>query len=380
MKRMIALITAVMMLGGCIPHSELDKIGIAESVGVDFDGSGYTITVQYFNTDASGGVTAVDSSASNVMVVSASGKSIESALEALAYTTGCDTLFGAAAVIVFGRDALPALKDALDLAASHYSGNLRALITAAYGKASDIMDVKFTEGNASVEKLEDIVRNAETLGLSRPVRMYEAMEKLSGASQSVVLPMLMPYDAQNDLTDEKSGSLIISGGALCTGGRYATELTVREMSGLAVLDPSPESVGNCEMTLTDRGEDTRVMLYNIKSQVTPSLHEGKLLLGIELSAECKIVSTSLSDPSAARDSISRLCEEELSARVAAVLDKTLRSHGADASDLEYAIRSHSPDLWKTVSHDLRTALSEAQYTVSCRVRTERFGILGHVRD
>ena len=46
MKKLAVLLAAVMTLSGCIPHPELDRIGIAEAVGVDFDGSVYTVTVQ----------------------------------------------------------------------------------------------------------------------------------------------------------------------------------------------------------------------------------------------------------------------------------------------------------------------------------------------
>ena len=55
MKRIIPLITALLMTCGCVPHTELDKLGIAEAVGIDYADGEYTVTVQYFNTDASGG-------------------------------------------------------------------------------------------------------------------------------------------------------------------------------------------------------------------------------------------------------------------------------------------------------------------------------------
>ena len=152
MRKLAALITAaVLIFSGCSHTNGLEILGIAEMIGIDRDESGYTVSVQYFNTNTSGGVTAVDSTSSNAVSAEGKGRTIESALEALSYSTGKKTIFGSASVIVFGKDALASLKDALSLAASNHSGNLRAFITAADEKASDIINVKFKEGNASVE-------------------------------------------------------------------------------------------------------------------------------------------------------------------------------------------------------------------------------------
>ncbi|MBQ9483538.1 MAG: hypothetical protein IJU82_05035 [Ruminiclostridium sp.] len=374
MKKVFALILAVMMLSGCVPHTELDRLAIAEAVGLDFENGIYTVTLQYFNTDSSGGVTAVDSTAPNATVAEGKGKTIESALEALSYKTGRSITIGAATVMVFGESALFSLEDALRLAASHYSGNLRADIAAARGKASDVMNVRFKEGNASVEKLEDMLCNAEELGLTRRIKMYEVSEKLCGETKSVVLPLFQAYSGGSELTEDGSG-VIIAGGALFTGGEFARELSVREMSGLAMLDPAPESIRNCEMTLSYMGEDTRVMLYKVKPHITPRFEGGKLAADIEITADCKIVSTSISDPYEHREGIERVCAEEAVSRVSELVSRTFAGNGADISGLGYVINAHSPALWSAVVSDCRSALKAAEYNVTADIRMERYGVV-----
>lgn len=375
MKRIVSLIIAVMVLSGCVPHKELDKLGIAEAVGVDYENGVYTLTVQYFNTDSSGGVTAIDSSAPNAVVASGKGKTIESALQAVSYTTGSSIMIGSAAVIVFGGDALFSLDDALRLASSHRVGNLRAYIAAAKGKAADIMNVKFSEGNASVEKLEEILRNAEDIGYCRCVNMFRAMEKLRCPTGSVVLPLLMAYPAESDASEDGSG-IVIAGGAVCQTGRYADDLDPREMSGLALLDPSADGRGRCELVLTFLGNDTRVMLYNIVPRITPTMHDGKLHLKAEICADCKVISTSLDDPFKARNDIEALCAEETEKRVRAALEKTLNAHGADAVGLCYTIRSGSPDVWKAIEDAPPAYFEDAEIAVQADVKLESFGIAG----
>ena len=375
MKRLLALTASLLLLSGCVPHEELDKRGLAEAVGVDFADGTYTVTVQYFNTDASGGVTAVDSSAPNVMVASGSGRTIETALQAVSYTSGSSIMLGAASFIVFGEDAAFSLDDALSLASSHYCGNLRAYVAAARGKAADIMNVKFSEGNASVEKLRSMMRNVEELGLSRPVFMYEAQELLCGETESAALPLLQAYPSGQDMTEDGM-SVVVAGGAVITDGKYAGELGVREMSGLQMLSPGSGSTHECELTLLYRGKDTRVTLYGITPHIKTDIRDGKLVLDIKVNADCKIVSTAIPDPYPVRRDIERLCEEEISGRVKAVLDGSLRKYGADIFGLEYDIRSQSPEIWNALNGDLREHLKDCIYSVSADVRMERYGMLG----
>lgn len=373
MKKLIPLIAAALMTCGCVPHTELDKLGIAEAVGIDYADGRYTVTVQYFNTDASGGVTAVDSSAPNAVTADCSGRTIESALEALSYKTGKNIMLGATGIIVYGKDAAFSLRDSLGFTASHFSGNFRSYIAAADGKAADILAVKFKEGNASVDKVEGVLRNAEELGLTRPVRLYEAAEKLSEPTASLVLPRISVYSDGGEMTED-GNSLILSGGVLCTDDRYAGTFDVREMSGISMLDQAAGSGNSCDMSLTVGDSEARVMLYRIRTHITPSLSDGRLLLDIRTDADCKYVTSNLDDPYAKKDITERLCEEEMTRRISAALEKALHVYGADFFGLEYIIRSQSPGLWDTISGRYRETLKECVFSVSADANMERFGI------
>ena len=371
MKRLCALIAAIMVLSGCVPHAELDKIAISEIMGVDRDSSGYTLTLQYFNTDASGGVTAVDSSAPNAVTVTGSGPTPEAALESLAFTSGRNIMLGALEIIVFGSGEDVSVTDRLSIAASHYSGNPRCYVAFADGKAADVLNVKFTEGNASVDKLEGMMQNAEELGLNCTMRLYEAMEMLSEPTRSLVVPLMKVYQANSDYTEDGS-NITLTGGALCTDDKFADKLTEAEMSGVQLLN---HRNGTCEMTFSINGEDARVILYGISSELTPALTEDGLDLHFTVTADCKYVGTSISDPYKAKDKLRELCEHEMSARITSALTKALTMHGADIFSLGYKIRSHSPEMWRSIADNYREALKGARITVDCAVSIERFGVV-----
>lgn len=369
--RIIPLIALIAALSGCRTHTELNEIAIAEAIGIDRAGDGYTVTLQYFNTDTTGGTTAIDSSQPNAVNVSGKGETIESALEALSYSSGKSVLLGSAGLIVFGRDAAYDLADSLSFAMAHYSGNPCAYIAVSETSASDILNVKFSEGNASVEKLECMLRNAEDLGMNCPPVLHEAAEQLTAPTGSTVLPLLKMSDNGSELSEE-GGTVLLAGGAVCTEHSYAAELSPEDMSGLLLLT---EEDCKCEMTVIYRGKNVRVMLYGTKARIMPSLTDGRLLFVITVSADCKIVSSQLSEPYSDREAIERLAGEEVCRRVNSVLAKTVTALGADTVGLSYKIRSHSPELWNTVSANYRQFLSEALFSVSSDLKMERFGVM-----
>ena len=367
----IPLIAAIAALSGCRTHSELNEIAIAEMIGIDRAEDGYTVTLQYFNTDTTGGTTAIDSSKPNAVNVSGSGETIESALEALAYSSGKSVMLGSAGVIVFGKDAASDLADSLSFAMSHYTGNPRAYIAVSETTASDILNVKFTEGNASVEKLESMLRNAEDLGLSRPVVLHEAAEELCSPTESAVFPLFRLSENGSELTEE-GNSVTLTGGAVCTSDGYAAEVTPEDLSGLAML---MNDGAKCEMTVMYRGKAVRVMIYGTSARIIPGYADGRLYFNVSLSADCKIVTSQLSDPYAERTAIEKLAGEELCRRIRSVLSKTANALGADTAGLSYKIRSGSPSLWNTLKENYRTHLTTAFFNVTADLKMERFGVM-----
>ncbi len=371
MKRLIlSALAAVLMLSGCSSHAELNELAIAEAIGIDRGGDGYTVTLQYFNTDTSGGTTAIDSSQPNAVTVSGSGATIESALESASYSCGKNVMLGSAGLIVFGRDAAYDLMDSLSFAASHYSGNPSAFIVVSETAAADILNVKFSEGNASVEKLEGLMKNAEALGMSRLVMLHEAAEALCCPTESVVLPMLKAVNDGSELSEEGS-TVVVTGGALCTGDRLVGTLPPEVMSGLCLLT---NEGATCELTVKLRGKDVCLAVYGTKAKSAPSYENGALRFDISLSADCKIVSTQLPDPYGEREAIERIAEEELKARVLLIFE-AVKLYGADIPGLSYKLRSYSPELWRSVSGNYRNTLKKADYSVSCDLHMERYGIM-----
>ena len=344
-------------LSSCTRHTELDKTAIAEAVGIDKDGSGYTVTVQYFNMDKSGGAAIVDETEPNVITVSGSGASVESALDAVSFICGKRISVGNTGVIVIGRDALYGdLGEILSFMSDDPVGNQRSMVTAAENRASDIMEIKFSEGNSSVDKLKGIINNAERLGICPVLRLYELNEKLCQPTHSAALPLLGAREDMGDMTNDKK-SAVICGGMLYSEGKEPSYLSVEEMSGVTLLSAKRniESV-----TFTENGRASGAELFGLRCGIKPKFAEGKLILDINISAYCGMTDSG--------DDTRQKCSALLASRVSGALEASA-AKGCDICDLKYGIL-RDPSIWRMIEEDYPAYLSDMTVNVSCEL-TER---------
>lgn len=371
MKKLVILLLSVCLFSGCMPHTELDRAAIIEAVGIDYADGEYTVTVQYFNMDGAGGTTLVDNTKPNVIVVSGRGSTIGAALDNASFICGKSFMQGITGLIVIGREAAgQELSKLLSFAYSHYQNNPKSLVAVADSKAEDIMNVRFKEGSASADKMEMLFENAEHKGLCTPVRLYDIMIRLSQPTKSVILPLISSISDGGDFTDDGKNITII-GGALFSAGRMCGILNPLECAGMQYLSGN---VQTAEMTVQLGGHDVTVMLYNVRTQLTPLFDGEKLTIDAAVCADGKYVSGSLPEPVNERADVGKLCAERVEKSMIAAAEKTLASVGADAADIKYAITSKDFGMWQEISPEYRSILRDSEIKPHCEVTIKRFGI------
>ncbi len=370
--RLISLFLAlctVAVFSGCMSHTELDKAAIIEAVGVDYENGQYTATVQYFNMDSEGGSTMVDNTKPNVIVVSGSGRTVSDALEDASYRSGKAFMLGITGLFVIGNEASKQdIKPLLSFATSNHQSNPKMYIAVAEGKASDIMQVRFKEGAASVNKLESLFRNADNLGLCAPLKLYEVMKKLSQPTKSLVLPLIKVNEDGGDFTEDGK-NIVITGGALISDSKLTDSLSVKEVAGLQFLSDSTDT---SQLTVSDNGEDVTVILYDVSTDITPRYSKGKLGFTINITADGKYVNSNLSNPAEKSGRVEKLCEKAVQERVALTVEKLLKKNGADAADLKYSITSKEYFSWLKIEENYRELLKNGSYDIKCDVTIRRF--------
>lgn len=374
---LLAAIGAVLNLCGCMTHTELDKEAIIEAVGIDYENGEYKVTAQYFNTDSEGGSTMVNNTEPNVIVVAGKGKTVSDALEDASYRSGKAFMLGITGVCVIGKEAAKQdIKPLLSFATSNYQSNPKMYVTVAEKKAEEVINVKFKEGSASVDKLENILKNADKLGLCKPLRLFEIMKKLSQPTKSLVLPLFKVIDDEGGFTEDDK-NVCIDGGALIHNGKYETSISIKEMSGVQFLSGEAKTA---QLTVTDNDEDVTVVLYNVKADIEPTYKKGKLSFVIRLTADGKYANSNLSDPEEKSNRVARLCEKAVIERVNLAVEKTLKSRGADAFGLKHAITSKEYYSWLKIEENYGELLKNGTYDVECKVTIRRFSAAHDKQD
>ena len=364
---------AVSCLSGCIPHTELDKQAIVEAIGIDYENGEYTATLQYFGMEESGGTTLVDNTKPNVITVSGKGATPSDAVEEASSRCGKPPMMGIAGVLVVGKSAAEkGLEGLMGFALSHYESNMKMLIAVAEDKAEDVMKLKFKEGTASVDKLEAMLNNQAFLGLGYSPKFYRIMDKLRQPTESAALPLLRVVDNNSDFTkDGKTAE--IAGGALFREGKYIGRLSVKDMSGLQFL---MDRCDTAQLTVQLEDGDVTVVLYEVKTEINPVYEEGKLKIGVKVTADGKYISSTLSDPIGAKERIEQLCEESIVKRISGAIEKAYVQGGADPADLKYSISSKEYFSWLRIEENYSEQLKNAEYSVSADVNITRFGVSG----
>lgn len=373
-KKVLALLAAVVLplnLCGCMAHTELDKEAIIEAIGIDYEKEKgeYKVLAQYFNTDSEGGSTMVNNTEPNVIVISGKGKTVSDALEDASYRSGKAFMLGITGVCVIGKEAAKQdIKPLLSFATSNYQSNPKMYVTVSEKKAEEVINVKFKEGSASVDKLENILKNGDKLGLCKPLMLFEVMKKLSQPTKSLVLPLFKVIDDEGGFTEDDK-NVCIDGGAFIHEGRYVDSLSVKEMSGVQFLSGEAKTA---QLTVIDNDEDVTVVLYNVSADIEPKYIKGKLSFGIRLTADGKYANSNLSDPKEKSGRVARLCEKAVTERVNLAIEKTLKARGADPFGFKHSVTSKEYYSWLKIEENYGELLKNGTYAVECKVTVRRF--------
>ena len=224
-KLLLLCVISVMLLSGCLPHTELDEQAIVEAIGIDYSDGEYEVTVQYFNMEGTGGSSPIDSTKANVVNISGKGESVSTALSSASVKCGKSFMYGITGVVVIGREALGQdILKTLSFAESYYQSNTSVLVAAADEKASDVLGVKFKDGIISVEHLKMLLKNSQYYGLGKNINIITLLREQRRECAGTILPVLSVSEDGETTDDGKTVQL--TGGILLSDKYYKSDVSV----------------------------------------------------------------------------------------------------------------------------------------------------------
>lgn len=367
------LLTAlVFSSASCLAHTELDKQAIVEAIGIDRTEEGYEVTVQYFGMEGTGGSTLLDSSKSNVLVISGKGSNLFTALESVSAKCGKTLMYGITHIIVFGKEAVePDLKTLLSFTKSYYQSNPRVLLAVTDGKASDVMNVKFKEENVSANHLCALLSNAEKMGLGECKRLYSVLNELEQPTGGVILPMIGVKETGTGATDDgKTVELV--GGAAFVNRKFAGQISLSAFSGAQLLCGKIE---NTSVSTNVNGRSVSVTLFDVSRKLEPFYEDGKLGFTVKITAGGKYSDSQLVEEGvAASEEVEKQCVSYIEKRIQSAVSEAVNAFGCDPCGMKYSISSTDYSLWLRIAENYGELLKTAAFPVECTVHIDHFGL------
>lgn len=358
-------------LCGCVPHTELNKRAIVEALGIDYDGSQYKVTFQYYNLSGAGSRTQIDPSKPNVLTAKGTGSSVYAALKDAEFNCGRELMLGITQIIVIGREAAKQpLKSLISFSAAFYESHPKVKLAIADDTAEKVLSVKFTEGSVSTQKLSFMFETAEKSGYVGFPSMLDTFIDLSGKHGSLCLPLLQEVDDGSDVTKEGK-NVLIKGGVIFRDGVYCAEIDTEETSGLALLDGKAE---NTTVIVDYEGARVAVEIFDIKTAVLPAYQDGRLIFTVKTTCGGKYLDSFIDEADASPDDqIERLCAQQLIQRMETATAALLEAN-ADVLRLQLLLKHHSYTDWLKTSEQWEQLFPESLFVFETSVEISRYSL------
>ena len=367
--KLMAVILAAIFLGGCIPHTELDERAIVLAIGIDYEEGEYNVTFQYYNPTGLGGPSPVDNSQPNVLTASGKGLDVYEALEDASFKCGRELLLGVAQLILIGEEAAKhSVTEVMDFCRICFQSHPYMLAAVAEGNAEDYMQVKFSEGIASTNKLKLLLQNAERYGMAALPSALDLFISLETEQKSACLPRLkLNEDGKSDASEDGK-SVEISGGVLIKDGKAQANEDLETMKGLQLLGGK---ISETTLTYEWEGEAVTVEIMNIKCSLTPVFEDGKLTVQVKLRGGGKYHTTPKTVSLSQDKQTQQQCAAQLEKIMQTAAENTVLKYGADPINLERKVRHSDYKLWLQAKENWEELLKSCEFRFDIEVKMDR---------
>ena len=371
--KLIALILTTALLGGCIPHTELDERAIVLAIAIDYEEEEYNVTFQYYNPTGLGGPAPVDNTQPNMLTASGKGMDVYEALEDASLKCGKELLLGVAQIILIGEDAAKeSVMDVMDFAKSCCLSHPHMLVTVTEGKAEDYVHVKFSEGITSTNKLKYLLQNADRYGTTALPMALDLFIALQTRQQSACLPRFKLNEEEESDASEDGKSIEISGGVLIKDGKALEGEDMETMKGLLLLGGR---INETTLTFKQEEETVSVELIGMKRKITPAFEDGKLIFRVKLNSGGKYLTSPKGIGLTENKQTQQECARQLEDIMRTAAENTVIKYGADPIDLERTVRHCDYKLWQQVNDSWEDMLKDCEFVFDIEVEIDRLSLV-----
>ncbi|MEG0894530.1 MAG: Ger(x)C family spore germination protein, partial [Oscillospiraceae bacterium] len=211
MKKSLAIImciTMMFLMTSCIDNVPLAKQAIVKGAGIDLDDDGnIKLTLQIFSTSGNS-QNSIGVSQENAKILTGVGKSVTEALSDAEAKQGKTIFGGHNRIIVIGENlAKKNIKLALNFYSTQPISKKNISIAIANGNAEDILKTSLKQGIVSAQTLQEIIANANHLGLGEEMELFSLETAMINNHDSSFIPILEKIEEdKSDKNQDKGDS------------------------------------------------------------------------------------------------------------------------------------------------------------------------------
>jgi spore germination protein KC len=375
--RLLALFTAVLLLGGCWDRKEINDVAFVMGTAIDKVGEDYRIAIQFPlpgqmggpGTSGGGGGTSGDKS---WYTNSATGKSLREIDEELQRSLSRRLYFAHRRVLLVGEAmAKDDISPAIELIARVPMNRMTTLPLIVKGEARNLFST-----DVAIERYPtEMMRELAVAATKRYITVKDVLQTLLEEGKDVAIPYLELYQTKPGEKDTPKLTMRLGGVAVFQGSRMVGLLSDEESSSVLWL---MNQVHEAYLAIDSPSGDGRIVVRvrNYHTDITPVLKNGEIEMKVEVHADTYTLENNSSFDIAYRNNPKKL-EQELSNKLRSQLEVSIQAlqqkYRSDPAGFGLAIYQKYPEHWEKLKESWRDRYAELKVQLAVDVHLEQPG-------
>lgn len=383
------IVLVASLLTGCWDRNELNKLGLAIAVGIDWQDEQWKLSYQVIVPSVIGGGMSpgAASGGAAVHVVSTQGKTIREASLKSSLENTRRLYFAHTDILIIGENAARhGIHEVLDLLYRFNASRESVIVALTEGNASDLIRKLVLPEKYPGIALTELIRQTSTVNSDYPtVRVYQLAQKITSESHAAGVPVItaaqqsdpvMESEEENKKTSSPGAPKIVKLGVF-QRDRLIGWLSREESQGLTWLT-NQFKMGTISIPISTRpGGYTSFRILRSKSRIKPipGAEHFKMQVTVEVKGELMEYGghMDLKSPESLRP-----IEHEVEKKVAYMVSRSWdasRRLKADLPGFAGEIHRHYPKEWRQLSEHWDNELAALDLDVQVKAKLKRPGLL-----
>lgn len=352
MKRISLLCVLILLvsiaLTGCGGRKP-DSVGIVQAIGIDKANDGFNLSLQVFRVSSSGSQTPIDSSKTNVEVISAEGKTIANAVQLCENQLGKKIFFGHNQLLVINKE-VEDIYSCLDYFINNDDAYIGMIVAATEKKAKDIISADISSGAVAAETMKKIFDISKKDGYCTDSRFYKVISNYINTKGTAVLPLIEKRSQAISDKSKESGepaqdTLEIKKAILVKDSKFSETLETDEVFGINYF---LSQVDDADMTVNTSYGTESAKLHSVKQNAEITEQNDSVAIDKEITVRITLEKEESKDHI---DEIKAEVEKKIKEYIESACKKLFYENSADVMNITSLIRQKDYKLYKKLKDD-----------------------------